>query len=51
MKILVTGATGTVGGHVVRYLTGREPRTFRDWADEKFHTARPRLAPTNWRSS
>lgn len=24
MKILVTGATGTVGGHVVRYLTGWE---------------------------
>lgn len=23
MKILVTGATGTVGGHVVRYLTGQ----------------------------
>lgn len=23
MKILVTGATGTVGGHVVRYLAGR----------------------------
>ena len=23
MKILVTGATGTVGGHVVRNLTGR----------------------------
>ena len=23
MKILVTGATGTVGGHVVRHLTGR----------------------------
>jgi uncharacterized protein YbjT (DUF2867 family) len=38
MTVLVTGATGTVGRHLVHHLlvavTGRPPRTFAQWAAE-----------------
>ena len=34
MKILVTGAAGSVRGRAARHLAGRELRTFRDWAEE-----------------
>ncbi|MFE3653638.1 hypothetical protein ACFXO2_38650 [Streptomyces sp. NPDC059152] len=33
-EILVTGATGNIGRHVVAELTGAPTRTFRSWVRE-----------------